>query len=165
MRCQLTVSRNRTVLYFAVIDGELQNCIHQASKAFGQLCGRVLLNRNMSTSTKASVHNATCLFLILCGSKSWSAYRAHVRDLELFHIHTLQRILGHGEIEHCMLALSRIAAGEALRLLSSSGSSGGLIIVSGCPKIFSQRGSYMGNFQKACAMLGDRNNVSKTSQK
>lgn len=71
----------------------------------------------------------------------------------------------HGVIEHLMLVFTSIAAAETLRLLWYSNSSGGLVKLSGCPKTFSQRGSYMGNFRKACAMMKDRNNVSKTTRK
>lgn len=51
---------------------------------------------------------------------------------------------------------SNVTEAEALRLLLSNDSSGGLFILSGCSKTVSQRRSYMANFRKASATAEDR---------
>lgn len=104
LHLQLVVRKSNALLTYrkseryypplTVMDGELQNRTHQASKAVGQLCSRVFPNWNLSTTTNASLYNAICLSILLYGSESWTPYRAHIRTLETLHNRSLKRILG-----------------------------------------------------------------------
>ncbi len=65
----------------------------KASSSFGRLRSRVFENRNLKISTKVAVYNAVCLSTLLYGAESWTPYRQHFTNLEVFHIRCLQKIL------------------------------------------------------------------------
>ncbi len=76
------------------IDNDIQSCIKQASVAFGRLWRRVIHNKNLHPSTKASVYQAVCVITLLYSCEAWVTYSHHIRSLERFHISCLQHILG-----------------------------------------------------------------------
>ena len=75
------------------IDEEVHNRINKAASAYGRLRNRVFLNDNLRLDTKIAVYTAVCITTLLYGAESWTAYRRHVRQLEAFHIKSLQKIL------------------------------------------------------------------------
>ena len=75
------------------IDEEVCNRINQASVAFGKLRTRVFQNDNLRLDTKIAVYTAVCITSLLYGAETWTVYRRHMKQLEAFHIKSLQRIL------------------------------------------------------------------------
>ena len=75
------------------IDEEVCNRINQASVAFGKLHTRVFQNDNLRLDTKIEVYTAVCITSLLYGAETWTVYRRHIKQLEAFHIGSLQRIL------------------------------------------------------------------------
>ena len=75
------------------IDEEICNRINQASAAFGKLRSRVFLNDNLRLDTKIAVYTAVCISTLLYSAETWTAYRKHIKQLEAFHISSLQKIL------------------------------------------------------------------------
>lgn len=76
------------------LDTELHTRINKASSSFGRGHSRVFENRNLKVSTKIAVYNAVCLPTLLYGAETWTPFRRHITNLEAFHIHCLQKILG-----------------------------------------------------------------------
>ena len=64
-----------------------------AAASFGRLSDRVFRNRNLRTSTKVKVYKAVCLSILRYGSECWVTYRSRLKQLERFHIQSVQRIL------------------------------------------------------------------------
>ena len=75
------------------IDREINNRISRASAAFGQLTGRVYLNRNLKLSTKIRVYQAIVLSILLYGSETWTLYSKQLNRLNAFHLRCLRRML------------------------------------------------------------------------
>ena len=75
------------------IDEEVCSRINQASVAFGKLRTRVFQNDNLRLGTKIAVYTAVCIKTLLYGAETWTAYRRHIRQLEAFHIRSMQKIL------------------------------------------------------------------------
>ena len=75
------------------IDEEICNRINQASVAYGRLRNRVFQNDNLKLNTKITVYTAVCITTLLYGAETWTTYRRHIKQLETFHIRSLQRIL------------------------------------------------------------------------
>ena len=90
------------------IDEEICCRINKASSAYGRLRTRVFQNENLRLNTKVSVYTAVCISTLLYGAETWTVYRRHVKQLEAFHIKSLQKILSlswqdkvpHTEILH-----------------------------------------------------------------
>ena len=76
------------------VTSEVTCRIGLAAAAFGKLSYRVFRNRNLRTGTKVKVYKAVCLSILLYGSECWVTYRSHLKQLEKFHIQSVQRILG-----------------------------------------------------------------------
>ena len=85
-------------LSIVTIDGsvtsEVARRIGLAAASFGRLSDRVFRNKNLQTTTKVKVYKAVCLSILLYGSECWVTYRSHLKQLESFHIQSVQRILG-----------------------------------------------------------------------
>ena len=76
------------------VTSEVARRIGLAAASFGRLSDRVFRNRNLRTSTKVKVYKALCLSILQYGSECWVTYRSHLKQLERFHIQSVQRILG-----------------------------------------------------------------------
>ena len=68
--------------------------ISKASQALGSLRNRVLSAQNICLSTKLKVFNAVVLPSFHYGFETWTLYRRHIKELELFHMRVLRSILG-----------------------------------------------------------------------
>ena len=75
------------------IDDEICSRINKASVAFGRLRTKVFSNENLRLSTKVSVYTAVCISTLLYGAETWTVYRRHLKQLEAFHIRSLQKML------------------------------------------------------------------------
>ena len=77
----------------ATIDAEINNRISKASSAFGRLREKVWERRGISLETKLKVYRAVVLTTLLYGSKTWTAYRRHEKQLNHFHLRCLRNLL------------------------------------------------------------------------
>ncbi|XP_076049721.1 uncharacterized protein LOC143030457 [Oratosquilla oratoria] len=68
------------------------NRINQVSAAFGKLRSRVFFNDNLKLDTKMAVYTAVRTSTLLYSAETWTAYREHIKQLEAFHISSLQKI-------------------------------------------------------------------------
>ena len=75
------------------IDEEICSRINKAAAAYGRLRARVFQNENLKLNTKVSVYTAVCISTLLYGAETWTVYKRHLKQLESFHIKSLQKIL------------------------------------------------------------------------
>ena len=78
----------------ANIDEEVLDRINKASRAFGKLRAKVFQNKHLRLATKIQVYTAVCISTLLYSAEAWTIYRRHLKQLEKFHINSLQKILG-----------------------------------------------------------------------
>ena len=76
------------------LDDEVSFRIGRAASAYGRLRPRVFENHNLNLHTKVSVYHAVVVSTLLYGNETWTLYRQQFRNLEKFHMGTLQKILG-----------------------------------------------------------------------
>ena len=69
------------------LDKEISARICKVSKAHGRLKTRVLNQHNIRQSTK--VYRAVVLTSLHCGCETWTLYRRHLKQLERFHMRSL----------------------------------------------------------------------------
>ena len=55
--------------------------------------GAVFQNENLRLNTKISVYLAVCISILLYGAETWTVYKRHLKQLEMFHIRCLQRMM------------------------------------------------------------------------
>ena len=73
------------------LDKEISARIWKASQALGRL--EDVNQHNIRQSTKLKVYRAVILTSLLYGYEAWSLYRRHPKQLQRFHMHSLQTIL------------------------------------------------------------------------
>ena len=76
------------------INDEVERRIGLAAASFAKLSARVFSCRDLSVPTKVKVYKAVCISILLYCSKAWVPYGRHIKELEIFHIRCLQKILG-----------------------------------------------------------------------
>jgi len=54
------------------LNNEIQQRVKLSSAAFGRLCHRVFLNRNLAIATKIALYKVSCISILLCGCESWA---------------------------------------------------------------------------------------------
>ena len=84
-----------TVNSNASMDDEIVNRISKATRAFGKLRHRLWNERGISLHTKIGVYRAVILTTLLYGSESWTLYRTHIKQLDVFHKRCLRSICGY----------------------------------------------------------------------
>ena len=77
------------------LDDEITNRIAKATSAFGKLRHRLWNEREMKLDTKIQVYKAVVLTTLLYGSESWTPYRPHINQLDVFHKGCLRMIYGY----------------------------------------------------------------------
>ena len=75
------------------LDKEISTWICKASLAHDCLKTCVLSQHNIRRSTKLKVYRAVILNSLLYGCETWTLYRRHLKQLERFHMHSLQTML------------------------------------------------------------------------
>lgn len=78
----------------ASLDDEIINRIARATSAFGKLRHRVWNERGIRLEIKVQVYKAVVLTTLLYGSESWTPYRKHIQQLDVFHKSCLRTICG-----------------------------------------------------------------------
>ena len=76
------------------VDDEIVHRIAKASGTFGKLRHRLWKVRGITLKTKIKVYKATVLATLLYGSESWTLYRRHINQLNVFHKGCLRDICG-----------------------------------------------------------------------
>ena len=76
------------------LDDEIVNRIAKATSAFGNLRHRLWNERGIRLDTKILVYRAVVLSILLYGSESWTPYRHHINQLDVFHKSCLRSICG-----------------------------------------------------------------------
>ena len=61
------------------IDAEIDRCIANASKAFGELRQAVFRDHNLSITTKRLIYQACVLSILLYGAECWTPLRRHLK--------------------------------------------------------------------------------------
>ena len=84
-----------TVNSYASLDDDIINRIAKATQAFGKLRHRLWDERGISLKTKIGVYKAVVLTTLLYGSESWTLYRTHIKQLDVFHKRCLRSICGY----------------------------------------------------------------------
>ena len=75
------------------LDDEINHRIGQANGAYGRLRTTVFENPSLKIK-KIMVYHAVVISSLLYGSKAWTLYRRHIRQLEQFHMKSLWKLLG-----------------------------------------------------------------------
>ena len=78
----------------AKIDDEITARISKASASYGRLQQRLWSERGIKLTTKIQVYQAVVISTLLYGCETWIQYRAHIKQLEQFHLRCLRRICG-----------------------------------------------------------------------
>ena len=76
------------------MDGDIQNRLAQALRAFGALRKAVFQDKNLSLMTKRKIYQSCVLTVLLYGAESWIPLRRHVIKLNAFHHRCIRSILG-----------------------------------------------------------------------
>ena len=83
----------------AVIDAEVDCRTAKASSPFGKINDTVWEHKGISSATKLKVYHAVVLTTLLYGSRTWTAYARHSRQLNHLHLRCLRKIL-HVKWQH-----------------------------------------------------------------
>ena len=74
---------------------EITNRIAKATSAFGKLRHRLWNEVGIKLDTKIQVYKAVVLTMLLYGLESWTPYRSHINQLDVFHKGCLRTICGY----------------------------------------------------------------------
>ena len=76
------------------LDREISTRISKASQALGCRCTHVMNHKSIKLPMKVKVYKAVVLTSLLYGCETWTLYRKHIKQLERFHMRSLQSIMG-----------------------------------------------------------------------
>jgi hypothetical protein len=78
----------------ALIDKDVTTRISRACVSFGRLSERVWKQRGIKTQIKLKVYRVVVLSNLLYGCETWTCYRRHIQQLDIFHMQHLRALLG-----------------------------------------------------------------------
>ena len=75
------------------VNNDIATRLQKAHKSYSALQKRLWSQKDIKVKTKIKVYKTVILTTLLCGSQSWMLYRRNIKELEIFHLSSLCRIL------------------------------------------------------------------------